>query len=67
MQSLPAIIAGYNTNTSKMQLQDVAILDSYIKNQGFKSTNRDCKKANKQDIRYCLIDSNGQDNIQLTL
>ena len=25
------------------------------------------KKANKQDIRYYSIDSNGQDNIQLPL
>ena len=32
-----------------------------------KTTNRDRKKANKQDIRYYSIDSNGQDNIQLLL
>ena len=37
----------------------------YIKSQRFKITNRDRKKANKQDIRYYSIDSNGQDNIQL--
>ena len=35
-------------------------LDNYIKNQRF-------KKANKQDIRYYSIDSNGQDNVQLPL
>ena len=39
-----------------------------LKNKDLKTTNRDhCKKANKQDIRYCSIDSNGQDNIQLPL
>ena len=32
-----------------------------------KTTNRDCKKANKQHIRYYLIGSNGQDNTQLPL
>ena len=36
----------------------------YTKNQTF---NRDHKKANKQDIRYCSVDSNGQDNIHLPL
>ena len=39
----------------------------YIKNQRFKTTNRDHKKANKQDVRYYSINSNGQDNIQLPL
>ena len=39
---------------------------TYIKNQRF-IFNRDHKKANKQDIRYCSIDNNGQDNIQLPL
>ena len=34
-----------------------------LKIKDLKTTNRDCKKANKQDI----IDSNGQDNIQLPL
>ena len=38
-----------------------------IKIKDLKTANRDHKKANKQDIRYYLIDSNGQDNIQLPL
>ena len=38
-----------------------------IKINDLKTTNRDHKKANKQDIRYYSIDSNGQDNIQLPL
>ena len=38
-----------------------------LKIKDLKTTNRDCKKANKQDIRYCSIDSKGQDNIQLPL
>ena len=42
-------------------------LTRYIKNQDLKTTNGDRKKANKQAIRYCSIDSNGQDNIQLPL
>ena len=40
---------------------------SILKIKDLKITNRDCKKANKQDIRYYSIDSNGQDNIQLPL
>ena len=37
-----------------------------LKIKDLKTTNRDRKKANKQDIRYNYsIDSNGQDNIQL--
>ena len=39
----------------------------YIKIKVLRSTNRDHKKAFKQDIRYYSIDSNGQDNIQLSL
>ena len=42
----------------------VAILD-ILKIKDLKTTNRDRKKANKQDIRYYSIDSNGQDNNQL--
>ena len=42
------------------------ILD-ILKIKDLKTTNRDRKKANKQDIRYYSIDSNGQDNIQLSL
>ena len=38
-----------------------------LKIKDLKATNRDRKKANKQDIRYCSIDSNKQDNIQLPL
>ena len=38
-----------------------------LKSKDLKTTNRDRKKANKQDIRYYSIDSNGQDNIQLPL
>ena len=38
-----------------------------LKIKDLKTTNRDRKKANKQDIRYYSIDSNGQDNIQLPL
>ena len=30
-----------------------------------KTTNRDRKNTHKQDIRYCSIDNNGKDNIQL--
>ena len=32
----------------------------YIENQTFKTKkfNKDCKKANKEDTRYCSIDSN---------
>ena len=37
------------------------------KNRTFKTTNKDCKKANKQDIRYYPIDSKEQDNIQFPL
>ena len=44
----------------------IAILD-ILKIKDLKTTNRDHKKANKQDIRYYSIDSNGQDNIQLPL
>ena len=32
-----------------------------------KTTNRDHKKANKQDMRYYSVDSKAQDNIQLPL
>ena len=39
----------------------------YIKIKDVKTTNKDCKKANKQDIWYSSIDSNRQDNIQLPL
>ena len=38
-----------------------------LKIKDLKTTNRDRKKANKQDIRYYSTDSNGQDNIQLPL
>ena len=38
-----------------------------LKIEDLKTTNTDRKKANKQDIRYYSIDSNGQDNIQLPL
>ena len=38
-----------------------------LKVKDLKITNRDRKKANKQDIRYYSIDSNRQDNIQLPL
>ena len=38
-----------------------------LKIKDLKTTSRDRKKANKQDIRYYSIDSNGQDNIQLPL
>ena len=38
-----------------------------LKIKDLKTKNRDDKKANKQDIRYYSIDSNGQDNIQLPL
>ena len=38
-----------------------------LKIKDLKTTNRDRKKANKQDIRYYSIESNGQDNIQLPL
>ena len=38
-----------------------------LKIKDLKTTNRDRKKANKQDIRYYSIDSNRQDNIQLPL
>ena len=38
-----------------------------LKIKDLKAINRDCKKANKQDVRYYSIDSNGQDNIQLPL
>ena len=34
-----------------------------LKIKDLKTTNRDCKKTNIQDIRYYSIDSNGQDNI----
>ena len=34
------------------------IIDT-LKIKDLKTTNRDCKKANNQDIRYCSIDSNG--------
>ena len=43
------------------------ILLDILKINDLKTTNRDRKKANKQDIRYCSIDSNGQYNIQLPL
>ena len=45
---------------------NVMILD-ILKIKNLKTTYRDRKKANKQNIRYYLIDSNGQDNIQLPL
>ena len=38
-----------------------------LKIKDLKTTYTDCKKANKQDIRYYSIDSNGQDNVQLPL
>ena len=38
-----------------------------IKNQKLKTTKRDHKKANKQDVRQYSIDSKVQDNIQLPL
>ena len=38
-----------------------------LKINDLKTTNRDRRKANKQDIRYYSIDSNGQNNIQLPL
>ena len=38
-----------------------------LKIKNLKTTNRDRKKANKQDRRYYSIDSNGQDSIQLPL
>ena len=38
-----------------------------LKIKDLKTTNRDCKKANRQDKRYYAIDINGQDNIQLSL
>ena len=34
-----------------------------FKIKDLKTTNRDHKKAKKQDIRYYSIDSDGQDNI----
>ena len=37
-----------------------------VRNELYRA-NRDRKKANKQDITYCSVDSNGQDNIQLPL
>ena len=43
-------------------LIEEVILD-ILKIQGLKTTNRDRKIANKQDIRYCSIDSNGLDNM----
>ena len=45
----------------------IVILLDILQIKDLKTTNRDCKKANKQDIRYYSIDSNGQDNIQLPL
>ena len=44
----------------------IYILD-ILKTKDLKTTDRDRKKANKQDIRYYSIDSNGQDNIQFPL
>ena len=38
-----------------------------LKIKDLKTTNRDHKKANEQDIRYYSIDSNGRNNIQLPL
>ena len=38
-----------------------------LKIEDLKTTNKDRKKANKQDIRYYSINSNGQDIIQLPL
>ena len=38
-----------------------------LKIKDLKTTNRDYKKVNKQDIRYYSIDNNGQDDIQLLL
>ena len=38
------------------------ILLDILKIKDLKTTNRDRKKANKQNIRYYSIDSNGQDN-----
>ena len=38
-----------------------------LKIKDVKTTNRDCKKANEQDIKYSSIDSNEQYNIQLPL
>ena len=45
----------------------VNMLLDILKIKDLKTTNRDHKKANKQDVRYRSIDSNGQDNIQLPL
>ena len=39
------------------------VLLNILKIKDLKTTNRDHKKANKQDIRYYSIDSNGQDNM----
>ena len=38
-----------------------------LKIKNLKTTNRDHKKANKQDMKYYSIDSKAQDNIQLPL
>ena len=40
----------------------VAILD-ILKIKDLKTTNRDSKETNKQDIRYYSIDRNGKNNI----
>ena len=38
-----------------------------LKIKNLRTTNRDHKKANKQDMKYYSIDSKSQDNIQLPL
>ena len=48
------------------QVNNQVVLD-ILKIKRFKNFNKDHKKANKQDIRYYSIDSNRQDNIQLSL
>ena len=49
-----------------MGSKKVTNLDT-LKIKDVKTTNGDCKKANKQDITYCSINSNGQDNTHLPL
>ena len=59
---------GFSWSFNKVyKIHLVLYLLDILKIKDLKTINRDCKKANKQDIRYYSIDSNGQDNIQLPL
>ena len=50
-----------------MEAEFSQIQSHILKIKDLKTTNRDRKKANIQDIRYYSTDSNGQDDMQLPL